>query len=163
MSATRTLPSMVRRSRTTPRRRCSPGTLFFVLSGAELKLTVFKDTTILLIGLAYIVFRCIGKYFGSSISANLSHAEPNVKKFLGITLFPQAGVALGMAREAEKFGGTTGAMVVNITLLSVLIYEIVGPFLTKISLQKAGEIDPEGQTSHRIKHHDRHKHQDKIL
>ena len=137
--------------------------LFFVLSGAELEMTVFGDGIILLIGFTYIVSRCLGKYFGANISASLSHAEPNVKKFLGITLFPQAGVALGMALKASSFGGEVGHVVANITLFSVLIYELVGPFLTKISLQKAGEIDPEGQTSHRIKHHDRHKHADKIM
>lgn len=137
--------------------------LFFVLSGAELELTVFTEGIVLLIGLTYILFRCAGKYFGASISANISHAEPNVKKYLGITLFPQAGVALGMAMKASSFGGEVGHLVTNITLFSVLIYELVGPYLTKISLQKAGEIDPEGHVSHRIKHHDRHKHADKIL
>ena len=137
--------------------------LFFVLSGAELELTVFTDGIILLIGLTYILFRCTGKYFGANLSASISGAEPNVKKFLGITLFPQAGVALGMALKASTFGGEVGHTVANITLFSVLIYELVGPFLTKISLQKAGEINPEGQTSHRIKHHDRHKYHDKIM
>lgn len=137
--------------------------LFFVLSGAELELSVFADGIILLIGLTYIVFRCAGKYFGARISADIAHAEPNIRKYLGITLFPQAGVALGMALKASSFGGEIGHTVANITLFSVLIYELVGPFLTKLSLQKAGEIDPEGQTSHRIKHHDRHKHHDKIM
>ena len=137
--------------------------LFFVLSGAELEMTVFGDGIILLIGVTYIAFRCLGKYYGARISADISHAEPNVKKYLGITLFPQAGVALGMALKASSFGGEIGHTVANITLFSVLIYELVGPFLTKISLQKAGEIDPEGKTSHRIKHHDRQKHHDKIM
>ena len=137
--------------------------LFFVLSGAELELTVFGDGIILLIGVTYIAFRCLGKYYGSRISATISQAEPNVKKFLGITLFPQAGVALGMALKASSFGGEIGHTVANITLFSVLIYELVGPFLTKIALQKAGEIDPEGQTSHRIKHHDRYKNREKIM
>lgn len=127
--------------------------LFFVLSGAELELSVFTEGTVLLIGVTYIIFRCVGKYFGANISANISHAEPNVKKYLGITLFPQAGVALGMAMKASAMGGEIGVMVANITLFSVLIYELVGPFLTKISLQAAGEIDPEGRVSQRIKHH----------
>ena len=131
--------------------------LFFVLSGAELELTVFGEGIVMLIGAAYIIFRCAGKYFGSSISSSISHAEPNVKKYLGITLFPQAGVALGMAMKAKEFG-EIGSLVANITLFSVLIYELVGPFLTKLSLQKAGEIDPEGKTSKRIKHHTRDEH-----
>ena len=137
--------------------------LFFVLSGAELKLSVFADGIIILIGFAYIIFRCLGKYFGARLSADISHAEPNVKKYLGITLFPQAGVALGMAMKAKEFGDASiGLLVANITLFSVLIYELVGPFLTKISLQKAGEIDPEGKISKRIKHHNRNEHHPNI-
>ncbi|MBQ8145461.1 MAG: cation:proton antiporter [Clostridia bacterium] len=136
--------------------------LFFVLSGAELEMSVFTDGIIILIGMVYIVSRCLGKYFGARISADISHAEPNVKKYLGITLFPQAGVALGMALKASSFGGEIGHLVANITLFSVLIYELVGPFLTKVSLQKAGEIDPEGKTSNRIKHHDRKANTNKI-
>ncbi len=131
--------------------------LFFVLSGAELELSVFTQGIVLLIGFTYIIFRCLGKYFGARLSADISHAEPNVRKYLGITLFPQAGVALGMAMKAMSFG-EIGHLVANITLFSVLIYELVGPFLTKISLEKAGEINPEGKTSKRIKHHKRDEH-----
>ena len=128
--------------------------LFFVLSGAELDLLVFSDLMIVLIGVVYIVFRCLGKYFGASLSSALSGAPETTKKYLGITLFPQAGVALGMALKAEALG-PVGAIVANITLFSVLIYELVGPFLTKIALTKAGEIDEEGKTSARIKDHKR--------
>lgn len=128
--------------------------LFFVLSGAELNLSVFKDYMVVIIGLVYIIFRCVGKYFGARLSANIVDADSNVKKYLGITLFPQAGVALGMAMKAMALG-SIGIIVSNIVLFSVLIYEIVGPFLTKISLTKAGEIDPESKTSNRIKHHDK--------
>jgi Kef-type K+ transport system membrane component KefB len=131
--------------------------LFFVISGAELELSVFTDVAIMGIGLVYIVFRCLGKYFGAGISSAISGAEPTTRKYLGITLFPQAGVALGMALKAEALG-PVGAVVANITLFSVLIYELVGPFLTKIALTKAGEIDPEGKTSARIKHHKREHH-----
>ena len=141
--------------------------LFFVLSGAELNLSVFGDGMVVVIGLVYIVFRCLGKYFGARWSADLSHAEPNVKKYLGITLFPQAGVALGMAiKVMEEFKTPdtvqVGIICANIVLFSVLIYEIVGPFLTKISLTKAGEINPEGKTSNRIKHHDKESNTNKI-
>ena len=134
--------------------------LFFVLSGAELNLNVFKDYIVIIIGLVYIASRCFGKYFGARWSSNLSNADANVKKYLGITLFPQAGVALGMAiKVMEQFKtpqtAQVGIICANIVLFSVLIYEIVGPFLTKISLEKAGEIDPEGKTSNRIKHHDK--------
>lgn len=122
--------------------------LFFVISGAELELSVFKDYMIVLIGVVYIVVRCIGKYFGAFSSAKLTKCDPNIVKYLGITLFPQAGVALGMAIKAETLG-EPGIIVANITLFSVLIYELVGPYLTKIALQKAGEITPEGKTSAR--------------
>ncbi len=125
--------------------------LFFVLSGAELELHLFKDPLIVCIGVVYIVFRCIGKYFGARSSAQMVKCDSNIVKYLGITLFPQAGVALGMALKAEQLGAE-GAIVANITLFSVLIYELIGPFLTKISLQKAGEIRPEGKVSARDEH-----------
>lgn len=122
--------------------------LFFVISGAELELSIFKDLGIVCIGIVYIVARCIGKYFGASISAKATKCDPKIVKYLGITLFPQAGVALGMAIKAEELG-PEGVIVANITLFAVLIYEIVGPFLTKISLLKAGEIKPEEKVSAR--------------
>ena len=127
--------------------------LFFVISGAELDLTLFGDVLIVLVGVVYIVFRCIGKYFGAYASAKFVGSEPNVVKYLGITLFPQAGVALGMANIATDKLGEIGAFVASITLFSVLIYEIVGPFLTKVSLMKAGEIDPAGRLSARGNKH----------
>ncbi len=126
--------------------------LFFVISGAELELSVFRDWTVVLIGVVYILFRSLGKYFGSSFSAHAVKCEPTIVKFLGITLLPQAGVALGMAIKAESLG-ECGVLVANITLFSVLIYELVGPFLTKIALTKAGEISPEGKESARGKLH----------
>ena len=124
--------------------------LFFVISGAELDLAVFTDLLIVLIGVVYIASRCLGKYFGARMSSKWTHCDPNIVKYLGITLFPQAGVALGMALKAEELGAP-GAIVANITLFSVLIYELVGPFLTKQSLLKAGEIKPEEKTSSRGK------------
>ncbi len=122
--------------------------LFFVISGAELELSVFRSPAIVGIGLVYILFRSAGKYFGARYSSKLMKCDPNIVKYLGITLLPQAGVALGMADKAKELG-EVGAIVANITLFSVLIYELVGPFLTKVSLQKAGEIRPEGKVSAR--------------
>lgn len=122
--------------------------LFFILSGAELELAVFTDALVVVIGLIYIIIRSVGKYVGSFVSAKAMGCNPNIVKYLGITLLPQAGVALGMAIKASELG-SEGHMIANLTLFSVLIYEIVGPFLTKISLQKAGEITPEGKTSAR--------------
>lgn len=122
--------------------------LFFVISGAELELSIFKDVGIVLIGIVYILFRCLGKYFGASISAKATKCDKNIVKYLGVTLFPQAGVALGMAIKAHELG-EEGAVVANITLFAVLVYELVGPFLTKIALLKAGEINPEEKVSAR--------------
>lgn len=117
--------------------------LFFVTSGAELELSVFKNPTALLIGVVYILFRCLGKYFGASWSAKATKCSPTVVKYLGITLFPQAGVALGMCYTASQvLGAENGALVRNIVLFSVLIYELVGPMLTKLALTKAGDIIP---------------------
>ena len=113
--------------------------LFFVISGAELDLSVFSDLAVVLIGIVYIAARSLGKCFGARISAKAVGCDNNIVKYLGITLLPQAGVALGMALKATELG-PEGAIVRNITLFSVLIYEIVGPFLTKIALTKAGDI-----------------------
>ncbi|MBQ8884799.1 MAG: cation:proton antiporter [Clostridia bacterium] len=122
--------------------------LFFVISGAELELSLFGNWVIVLVGFVYIIFRSLGKYFGAAGSSKLMKCDPNIQKYLGITLFPQAGVALGMAMKAHALVGI-GTVVANITLFSVLIYELVGPFLTKLALQKAGEINPEGKISAR--------------
>ncbi len=123
--------------------------LFFVLSGAELELSVFSDVAVVGIGVVYILFRSLGKYFGAGISARATHCNHNICKYLGITLLPQAGVALGMSMKALEFGGMTGTLVRNVTLFSVLIYELVGPLATKKALLAAGEIKPEGRVSNR--------------
>ena len=124
--------------------------LFFVLSGAELDLLVFGDFMIVLIGVIYIVARSLGKYVGAYSSAKISGCDENIVKYLGITLLPQAGVALGMAMKAGELADG-GAIVANITLFAVLVYEIIGPVLTKIMLLKAGEINPEEKKSARVK------------
>ena len=123
--------------------------LFFVLSGAELNLGVLSNPLVLLIGVVYIVFRSLGKYFGAYGSCALTHCSEKITKHLGITLLPQAGVALGMALTAQQL--TDGQIVRNVVLFSVLVYELVGPALTKRSLIAAGEIRTEGKTSARKK------------
>lgn len=115
--------------------------LFFVISGAELELSVFTDAAIIVIGLVYIVFRCLGKYYGARFSAKATACTPEIQKYLGITLFPQAGVALGMCATAMQLG-EDGNLIRNITLFAVLIYELVGPLMTKMALTKAGDIKP---------------------
>lgn len=132
--------------------------IFFVLSGAELDLGVFASLSIVVVGVVYILSRSIGKYSGAFLSARAVKSEPHIVKYLGITLLPQAGVALGMANKASAELGETGAIIAQITLFAVLIYELVGPMLTKMALLKAGEIKPEGKISSRgvIHHHTKH-------
>lgn len=115
--------------------------LFFVLSGAELEFTVFTDMSVIGIGIVYIITRSLGKYFGARWSAVIVKSEPNIQKYLGITLLPQAGVALGMSITAMEIG-ESGTIIRNIVLFGVLIYELFGPTMTKIALTKAGDITP---------------------
>ncbi|QUA54330.1 cation:proton antiporter [Aristaeella lactis] len=116
-------------------------TLFFVLSGAALDFTVFSDLSVVIIGVVYIIFRSFGKIIGAHFSSVLAKSPETVKKYLGITLLPQAGVALGMCSTAYRvLGGAEGSLIRNIVLFSVLIYELVGPSLTKWALTKAGDI-----------------------
>ena len=113
--------------------------LFFVISGAELDLSVFANLAIVGLGVAYIASRSFGKCFGAHVSCRLAKCDPIVTKYLGITLLPQAGVALGMCVTASTLPGD-GPIIRNIILFSVLIYELVGPMMTKIALTKAGDI-----------------------
>ncbi|MBE6915736.1 MAG: sodium:proton antiporter [Ruminococcaceae bacterium] len=115
--------------------------LFFVISGAELELSVFTDIAIVGIGLVYIIFRSLGKYFGTYASAKVTDCTPEICKYLGITLLPQAGVALGMCTIAMQLGAE-GQLIRNITLFAVLIYELFGPICTRWALTKAGDIKP---------------------
>ena len=121
--------------------------LFFVISGAELDLQVLVNPVTLLVGVIYIGARSAGKYLGAFGSCKAVKCSEKITKHLGITLLPQAGVALGMAMTATALGD--GALVRNVILFSVLVYELVGPALTKRSLLLAGEIRPEGKTSAR--------------
>ena len=130
--------------------------LFFILSGAELDVMMFFERPIIIICIfVYIIFRCIGKYFGTMLGATVTKSDPHVRNYLGITLFPQAGVAIGMATMcAKKFTGDLveiGQSIVTITMCAVLIYELVGPVLTKWALARAGEIAPENLGGRRKK------------
>ncbi len=116
--------------------------LFFVLSGAELELGVFANVAIVGIGVTYIVFRSFGKYIGAYFGSRWMKCSDEIRKYLGITLLPQAGVALGMSMTVTETMGEAGRLIRNITLFSVLIYELAGPLMTKIALTKAGEISP---------------------
>lgn len=121
--------------------------LFFVISGAELDLQVLAQPVILLVGIVYVFSRSVGKYLGAAASCRLTRQPKKITDNLGITLLPQAGVALGMALTAASLSG--GEMIRNVVLFAVLIYELIGPALTKRSLLSAGEIKPEGRRSAR--------------
>ena len=121
--------------------------LFFVLSGAELDLSVLSNPMVLFIGLVFIAFRSLGKISGAYLSCRMEKTSPIIQKYLGITLLPQAGVALGMALTARNLAD--GEVVGNVVLFAVLLYELFGPTLTKWALLKAGEISIEGKKSAR--------------
>ena len=124
--------------------------LFFVISGADFNLSVFKSPIVVLIGILYVLARSFGKYFGARESAKATGCDDNVVKYLGYTLLPQAGVALGMCVTAESLGAYDGLLIRNIVLFSVFIYEIAGPMVTKWALTKSGDIEqkPEHKESH---------------
>ena len=121
--------------------------LFFVISGAELDLRILLNPVTLIVGVVYIIARSIGKYLGAYSSCKQTRCAAPITKHLGITLLPQAGVALGMAVTAASLAD--GSLIRNVILFSVLVYELVGPSLTKRSLTLAGEIKPDGRTSAR--------------
>lgn len=116
--------------------------LFFVLSGADLELSVFSNIAVIGIGLAYIAARSAGKILGATMGSTITHCSATIRKYLGITLLPQAGVALGMSMKATASMGDDGQLIRNIVLFAVLVYELFGPLMTKIALMKAGEISP---------------------
>ena len=121
--------------------------LFFVISGAELDLEILSHPVTIMVGIIYILSRSAGKYYGAAISCKLSKQPKPITDNLGITLLPQAGVALGMALTAATL--LDGALARNVVLFAVLVYELIGPALTKRSLLAVGEIRPEGRTSAR--------------
>ncbi len=126
--------------------------LFFVISGAELELGVFTDIAIVAIGIIYIISRSLGKYYGSVVSAKMTGCDKNISRYLGITLLPQAGVALGMCTTAMQLGAE-GSLIRNITLFAVLIYELVGPLMTRQALIAAGDIKPMSDEVKNRRHH----------
>jgi len=119
--------------------------LFFVISGAELELSVFAKMSVVLIGIVYIISRSLGKYIGAYISCALSGCNETVTKYLGITLLPQAGVALGMCAVVSAKMGESGSLIRNIVLFAVLIYELFGPVMTKNALMASGDIKPKSE------------------
>ena len=121
--------------------------LFFVISGAELDLEILAHPVTIIVGVIYILARSAGKYYGAAVSCKMTGQSKPITDNLGITLLPQAGVALGMAMTAATL--ENGALARNVVLFGVLVYELVGPTLTKRSLLAVGEIRPEGRISAR--------------
>lgn len=123
--------------------------LFFVLSGCDLDFKVFSDWGIIVVGVVYIIFRSLGKIYGAQLSAKMTKCDPTIQKYLGITLLPQAGVSLGMSLTAMALP-IAGPIIRNVALFAVLVYELVGPLLTRIALEKAGEIKERPLTEREI-------------
>lgn len=112
--------------------------LFFFVSGADLNIRILPSVGV--IGLLYVVFRVVGKVAGAALGAKIAKVEPVVKKYLGYTLIPQAGVAIGLTAVAMEVVPEYGAKIRTIVLCGTVIYELIGPVVTKLSLKKAGEI-----------------------
>lgn len=112
--------------------------LFFVVSGAQLNVRLLLSVGI--VGVVYLVARSLGKYGGARIGSVLAKSEPNVKKYLGLTLLPQAGVAIGMAQVVSADLPTYAPLITTVVLSATLVYELIGPLITKFALEKAGEI-----------------------
>ena len=126
--------------------------MFFVISGASLDLTIFFNgdgLVVVLIAVAYIISRVIGKWSGAYIGASITRCEPQVKKYIGFALVPQAGVAIGLSTTAYTLFSQnpatekTGALILAIILTSTLVYELIGPMVAKFALKKAHEIPEE--------------------
>lgn len=124
--------------------------MFFVISGASLDLTIFFNgdgLVVVLIALTYIIFRVIGKWSGAYLGATITRCEPQVRKYIGFALVPQAGVAIGLSTTAYTLFSQNpatekiGALILAIILTSTLIYELVGPMVAKFALKKAHEIE----------------------
>ena len=112
--------------------------LFFVVSGAELNIGILPSVGV--IGITYIIVRVAGKMVGASLGAIIGKAPDKVKKYLGPTLIPQAGVAIGLSMAAMTVVPEMGSKIRAIILCATIIYELFGPVITKITLKKAGEI-----------------------
>ncbi|MBO6262385.1 MAG: cation:proton antiporter [Bacilli bacterium] len=126
--------------------------MFFVISGASLDLTIFFNgdgLVVVLIAVTYIISRVIGKWSGAYIGASITRCEPQVKKYIGFALVPQAGVAIGLSTTAYTLFSQnpatekTGALILAIILTSTLVYELIGPMVAKFALKKAHEIPEE--------------------
>lgn len=112
--------------------------LFFVLAGANLEIGLLRGLGLL--GLGYIIFRSLGKIGGSYLGGVVACVPARMKNYMGLALLPQAGVALGVALIAKAEFPQLGGIIFTTIVATTVIYEVIGPLFTKISLKKAGEI-----------------------
>jgi Kef-type K+ transport system membrane component KefB len=112
--------------------------VFFILAGAHLDFSILYKMGI--VGLLYIIFRVIGKVYGAKIGAKISNAPKLVENWLGLSLTPQAGVALGIGLVAKSTFPEFGNYIFTVIAATTVIFELIGPLLTKYSLIKAGDI-----------------------
>lgn len=112
--------------------------IFFVISGAGFEISALPD--IGMIGILYVVLRVIGKIFGAWFGGKMAKQEDKICKYLGPTLMPQAGVALGLIVVAGKIVPDYASQIRVIILCSTFIYSIIGPVAAKFALEKSGEI-----------------------
>ena len=112
--------------------------IFFILVGAALKVPAFLHLSLL--GIGYLITRVFGKFLGVYIGGQVIRAEKEIKKWLGLGLVPQAGIALGMALYVDSYLPELGNLILPVIIGSTILYELIGPVCTKIALSKAGEI-----------------------
>ncbi len=120
--------------------------LFFVISGAELNVAMLP--TLGVVGVVYVLSRVLGKYFGAFLGCTLSKTSHKIRNYLGFSLIPQAGVAIGIAQLVVRELPEYGASIQAVILCATLIYELVGPVVTKFALTRAGEIEVEPKKKH---------------
>jgi Kef-type K+ transport system membrane component KefB len=113
--------------------------LFFTVSGAELDIALIPSIGV--VGILYVVFRVVGKMGGAYLGGKIMKAPKAVNRYLGPTLIPQAGVAIGLVTVSQVVVPEYAAQLRAVILCGTLIYEIVGPAITKLALVKAGEIE----------------------
>jgi len=112
--------------------------VFFVLAGASLEIDLLMQIGV--IGLVYLIFRVVGKFIGTYLGAVIAKSDDDIKKYLSLGLFPQAGVALGMALIAKEQFPQAGSIIFTTVAATTVIYEIIGPYFVKIALHKTNQI-----------------------
>lgn len=119
--------------------------LFFVLAGASLEIEALQHAGVITI--AYVLFRCIGIYIGARIGGRLAGVSSDYRKWLGAALFPQAGVAIGMALLASQRFPEITSLVLPVVLTSAIFFELFAPVITRKALRAVGAFDASSDRS----------------